>query len=117
MRLHLMEFFCFFPFELDDIQSILSQNDSKATIAENLLKQFGGANVKQEIEDDRNAVVADSTTNSQRPIKCEATSTSRKSPTDLKNEPAIKIESIYEANRKVTFDISMNAKQMQEAVR
>lgn len=106
-------------YQLDDIQSILSQNDSKTAIAENLLKQFGGSNVKQEIEDDRNAVVADSTTNlnSQRPIKCEATSTSRKSPNNLKNEPAIKIESIYETNRKVNFDISMNAKQIQEAVR
>lgn len=88
-------------------------------MAENLLKQFGGTNVKQEIEDDRNAVVADSTTNlnSHRPIKCEATSTSRKSPNNLKNEPVIKIESIYETNRKVNFDISMSAKQIQEAVR
>lgn len=87
-------------------------------MAETLLKQFGGSNVKQEIEDDRNAV-ADSTTNlnTQRPIKCEVTSTSRKSPNNLKNEPAIKIESIYETNRKVSFDITMNAKQIQEAVR
>lgn len=87
-------------------------------MAETLLKQFGGSNVKQEIEDDRNAV-ADSTTNLnfQRPIKCEATSTSRKSPNNLKNEPVIKIESIYETNRKVNFDITMNAKQIQEAVR
>lgn len=103
---------------LDDIQAILSQNDSKTALAENLLKQFG-SNVKQEIEDDRNAVVADSTTNlnSQRPIKCEATSTSRRSPNDLKNEPVLKIENIYETNRKVNFDIQMTAKQLQEAVR
>lgn len=74
--------------------------------------------MKQEIEDDRNAVV-DSTTNlnSQRPIKCEATSTSRRSPNDLKNEPVLKIENIYETNRKVSFNIEMNAKQIQEAVR
>lgn len=112
-------FLIFFLWKIDDIQSILSQNDSKTAIAENLLKQFGNSNVKQEIEDDRNAVVADSTTNLniQRPIKCEATSTSRKSPNNLKNEPVIKIESIYETNRKVNFDISMNTKQIQEAVR
>lgn len=100
----------------DDIQAILSQNDTKTTFAENLLKQFG---VKQEIEDDRNAVAADSTTNfnNQRPIKCEATSTSRRSPNDLKNEPVLKIENIYETNRKVTFNQQMTAKQLQEAVR
>lgn len=103
----------------DDIQSILSQNDSKTALAENLLKQIGGPNVKQEMDDERNAVVADSTTNlnNHRPIKCEATSTSRRSPHDLKNEPVLKIENIYETNRKVKFDIQMTAKQIQEAVR
>lgn len=103
----------------DDIQAILSQNDSKtAMLADNLLKQFG-SNIKQELDDDRNAVVADSTTNfnSQRPIKCEATSTSRRSPNDLKNEPVLKIENIYETNRKVNFNIEMSSKQIQEAVR
>lgn len=102
----------------DDIQAILSQNDSKTELAENLLKQFG-SNVKQEIEDDRNAVVADSTTNlnSQRPIKCEATSTSRRSPNNMKNEPVLKIENIYETNRKVNFNMHMTASQIQEAVR
>lgn len=101
----------------DDIQAILSQNDSKTTLAENLLKQFG--NVKQELEDDRNAVVADSTTNlnSHRPIKCEATSTSRRSPNDLKNEPVLKIENIFETNKKINFNVQMNSKQIQEAVR
>lgn len=101
----------------DDIQAILSQNDSKTTLAENLLKQFG-TNVKQEIEDDRNAVVADSTTNSnsQRPIKCEATSTSRRSPNNMKNEPVLKIENIYETNRKVNFNMQMKASQIQDAV-
>lgn len=100
----------------DDIQAILSQNDSKTTFAENLLKQFG---VKQEMEDDRNAVVADSTTNfnNQRPIKCEATSTSRRLPNDLKNEPVLKIENIYETNRKVNFNIQMDANEIQNAVR
>lgn len=102
----------------DDIQAILSQNDTKTTLAENLLKQFG-SNVKQEIENDRNAVMADSTTNlsSQRPIKCEATSTSRRSPSDLKNEPVLKIENIYETNKKVNFNIQMDSKQIQDAVR
>lgn len=102
----------------DDIQAILAQNDSKTMLAENLLKQFG-SNIKQEVEDDRNAVVADSTTNfnSQRPIKCEATSISRRSPNDLKNEPVLKIENIYETNRKVNFNTQMTSKQIQEAVR
>lgn len=109
----------------DDIQAILSQNDSKTLIAENLLKQIGST-VKQEIEEDRSAVMAiqpqtncDSTTNfnSQRPIKCEATSTSRRSPSDLKNEPVLKIENIYETNRKVVFNTEMNSKQLEEAVR
>lgn len=102
----------------DDIQAILSQNDSKTMLAENLLKQFGSG-IKQEVDDDRNAVAADSTTNfnSQRPIKCEATSTSRRSPSDLKNEPVLKIENIYETNRKVNFHTQMSSKQLQEAVR
>lgn len=104
-----------------DIQAILSQNDSKTTIAENLLKQFG-ANVKEEIiEDDKNAVVADSTTNLmnqlQRTIKCEATSTSRRSPSDMKNEPVLKIENIFETNRRVDFNIQMVSKQITEAVK
>lgn len=104
-----------------DIQAILSQNDSKTALAENLLKQFG-ANIKQEIsDDDKMPMVADSTTNlpSQSPqtIKCEATSTSRRSPTDLKNEPALKIENIFEPSRRVEFDIQMSSKQIAEAVK
>lgn len=101
----------------DDIQAILSQNDSKTALAENLLKQFG-SNVKQEMEDDRNAVVADSTTNSvTQPIKCEATSTSRRSPNSLKNEPVLKIENLYETNRKVNFNTQMTSNEIQEAIR
>lgn len=102
----------------DDIQAILSQNDSKTALAENLLKQFSST-IKQEVEDDRNSVMADSTTNinNHRPIKCEATSTSRSSPSDFKNEPVLKIENIFETNRKVNFDIQMSSKQIQDAVR
>lgn len=104
-----------------EMQTILSQNDSKLTLTENLLKQFG-ANIKQETnEDEQTAVFADSTTNlpnqSPQPVKCEVTSTSRRSPTDLKNEPALKIENIFEPNRRVEFNIQMNSKQITGAVK
>lgn len=99
-----------------DIQAILSQNDSKTAFAENLLKQIG--NIKEEVMDDDKNAVADSTTNPiQQTIKCEATSTSTRSPIDMKNEPTLKIENIFETNRKVSFNIEMDAKQIVEAVK
>lgn len=100
----------------------------KTTLAENLLKQFG-ANIKEEIiEDVKNTVgssspqnvAADSTTNSnnlQRTIKCEATSTSARSPSDMKNEPAVKMEKLFETDRKVRFNIQMDSKQILETVK
>lgn len=102
-----------------DIQAILSQNDTNTTLAENMLKQFG-ANIKEEIIDDDKNPMADSTTNishAQQTIKCEATSTSARSPVDLKNEPVLKIENIFETDRKVIFNIQMDSKQIADAVR
>lgn len=109
------------PIKTDqDIQAILSQNDANTTLAENMLKQFG-ANIKEEIVDDDKNQMADSTTNishvQQTTIKCEATSTSARSPVDLKNEPVLKIENIFETDRKVSFNMQMDSKQIADAIR
>lgn len=108
------------PLKADqDIQAILSQNDANTALAENMLKQFS-ANIKEEIVDDDKNPMADSTTNIshvQQTIKCEATSTSARSPVDLKNEPVLKIENIFETDRKVSFNIQMDSKQIADAVR
>lgn len=108
------------PIKADqDIQAILSQNDTNTALAENMLKQFG-ANIKEEIVDDDKNPMADSTTNIshvQQTIKCEATSTSARSPVDLKNEPVLKIENIFETDRKVSFNIQMDSNQIADAIR
>lgn len=102
-----------------DMQAILSQTESKTAIAENLLKQF--STIKEEIIDDDKNMMADSTTNInsnlQHTIKCEATSTSSRSPIDIKNEPTLKIENIFETNRKVSFHMHMDSKQIAEAIK
>lgn len=102
-----------------DIQAILSQNDTNTALAESMLKQFG-ANIKEEIVDDDKNPMADSTTNIshvQQTIKCEATSTSARSPvSDLQNEPVLKIENIFETDRKVSFNIQMDSKQIADAI-
>lgn len=107
---------------------------TSTSLAETMLKQFSGTaspniNIKKEIDDggcgptSPGNVVADSTTNvnaQQRPIKCEATSTSAKPivmMTDIKNEPMLKIENIFEPSPKTQFCISMEARQIIEAVK
>lgn len=118
----------FFVRSENDLQTMLSQTDKTTSLAENLLKQFG-ANIKEEVIDDAQRkvassspqnVAADSTTNSmslQRTIKCEATSTSTRSPCDIKNEPVVKIEKLFETERKPRFTTQMDSKQIIETVK
>lgn len=104
-----------------------------------MLKQFGGDSleIKEEIIDEAGCgssspknVAADSTTNlhaKSKTIKCEATSTSTKAAAvaaankipkfDLKNEPIVKIEKLFEPNRKTNFTIQMDSKQIIDAVK
>lgn len=107
---------------------------TSTSLAENMLKQFGGVantnvNIKKEIDDSGcgstspGNIVADSTTNVstlQRPIKCEATSTSARpvlTTTDIKNEPMLKIENIFEPTPKTQFTIDMDSRQIADAVK
>lgn len=95
-----------------------SQNDSKTLEkAEDLLKQFD-SNMKQKVEDDRNAAVVGSiiSFDSLRSTESEAGSTSRRSPGDLNNTPVFKIENIYETNARVNYKTQVTSKQIQEAV-
>lgn len=108
---------------------------TSTSLAENMLKQFSGVgntnvNIKKEIDDSGcgstspGNIVADSTTNvsalQQRPIKCEATSTSARPVivmTDIKNEPMLKIENIFKPSPKTQFSIEMNSRQIIDAVK
>lgn len=72
------------------------------------------------------AAVADSTTNplmKSPPIKCEATSTSvmgfqsGSSKCDIKSEPVVKIEKLFDVTDKLTFSTQMDSKQITDVVK
>ncbi|XP_059617836.1 histone demethylase UTY isoform X2 [Phlebotomus argentipes] len=113
-----------------ELKAILSQRDIATTLAEDLLKQFGSDDIeiKEEVPDVPTSlattpvsVVADSTTNPQKspPMKCEVTSTSNPVKTiipkrEIKMEPVLKIEKLFEGDQKPRFSIEMDSKQIME---
>lgn len=125
-----------------ELQALLSQKDIATSFAENLLKQFGSddLDIKEEMPEEASAgtnvmndcggvsspisaAAADSTTNSHTkspPIKCEATSTSVagfQTKCDIKNEPVVKIEKLFDPTEKLTFTTQMDSKQMADVVK
>ncbi|GAB0087282.1 lysine-specific demethylase 6A [Sergentomyia squamirostris] len=117
-----------------ELRAILSQRDIATTFAENLLKQFGSddIDIKEEIPDVPTSaaatpmsVVADSTTNpasKSPPMKCEVTSTSNSLKTiipkrEIKMEPVLKIEKLFEGDQKPRFSTEMDSKQILEMVK
>lgn len=125
-----------------ELQALLSQKDIATSFAENLLKQFGSddLDIKEEIPEEASAgsnvisncggtsspisaAAADSTTNTHMkspPIKCEATSTSIVSfqpKCDIKSEPVVKIEKLFDPNEKLTFTTQMDSKQIADVVK
>uniref|UniRef100_A0A1B0DDE7 Uncharacterized protein n=1 Tax=Phlebotomus papatasi TaxID=29031 RepID=A0A1B0DDE7_PHLPP len=113
-----------------ELRAILAQRDIATTLAENLLKQFGSEDIdiKEEVPDVPTSVaqtsvsvVADSTTNPQKspPMKCEVTSTSNSVKNiipkrEIKMEPVLKIEKLFEGDQKPRFSIEMDSKQISE---
>lgn len=111
----------------------MSQKDIATSLAENLLKQFGGdgLDIKEEMTDEAGMgssspqnVAADSTTNT--PIKNEITSNSvhhlntlqlNIPKCDTKSEPILKIEKLLGSNESLTFSTAMDSKQIIDTVK
>lgn len=111
-----------------ELQALLSEKDLAKSLAENILKQFGSDDL--DIKDTKlveeaqqnNNIVVDSTTSTVKAIKCEATSTSLHANQfilkhELKTEPIIKLEKLFETELKPKFSIEMNSKELQAAVK
>ncbi|XP_063702646.1 histone demethylase UTY isoform X2 [Culicoides brevitarsis] len=111
-----------------ELQALLSEKDLATSLAENLLKQFGSDDL--DMKDSKLLDEANSTTTTttditrikEEPVKCEATSTSLQANQfimrhELKSEPIVKIEKLYEKDVKPEFSIEMSAKELQAAVK
>lgn len=111
----------------------MSQKDIATSLAENLLKQFGGdgLDIKEEMTDEAGIgssspqnVAADSTTNT--PIKIEMIKSVQQHANnmqlnipkcDTKLEPVLKIEKLLGSNETLTFSTAMDSKQIMETVK
>lgn len=114
-----------------ELQALLSEKDLATSITETILKQFSGDDLDMKdsklIDDattNNSNMPADSTTTriKQELVKCEATSTSLQANQfimkhELKSEPIVKIEKLFEKDLKPTFAIDMPAKELQAAVK
>lgn len=111
---------------------MLSEKDLATSLAENLLKQFGSDDL--DIKDNKlldetstTPTTENNNINStprikEEPVKCEATSTSLQANQfimrhELKSEPIVKIEKLFEKDAKPEFSIEMSAKELQAAVK
>lgn len=118
---------------------MLSEKDLATSLAENLLKQFGSDDLDikdTKLLDEANSTTTTTTTSDnvnstttssaprikEEPVKCEATSTSLQANQfimrhELKSEPIVKIEKLFEKDVKPEFSIEMSAKELQAAVK
>lgn len=103
------------------------------SLAENLLKQFGSDDLDikdnrlvEEATNNNNSIIADSTTTTTataiKTEKCEVTSTSLQANQfimkhELKTEPIIKLEKLFELDVKPKFSIEMTSKELLAGVK
>lgn len=121
--------FYHFPGVTDqELQALLSEKDLATSLAENLLKQFGSDDLENNKLDEptttttENNNITTTTRIKEEPVKCEATSTSLQANQfimrhELKSEPIVKIEKLFEKDAKPVFSIEMSAKDLQAAVK